>query len=334
MKRWTAPACALALTLLNTTAAWCDEPKACASLPCRTPFVRFDVVRGRLTAACNGQPQARTASATHPSGYPIEHLSVSPAGDKPAVRYQLTDDRQELTIEFTARSDVHLTREPRGESGLARVRFEQLAGQDVKLVVEADGVSRQFTAPGIWHLFMAEPAACREHLFPALQRLRSDWLFAERAESLEAALVELCQSGAIDKRRRCAALVDQLGSGSYQIRQEADRELRGMGQIVIAFLSRLDPTRLDAEQRQRVRRIADDLAICSGDTPERTAAWMLDDQAVWLTLLAHEKPEYRHVAAVQLARICDRPIEFDPAAAEIERRAQIERLRQRLVKGL
>ena len=60
---------------------------------------------------------------------------------------------------------------------------------------------------GVLTLLLAEPAICEEHLLPALARLRTDWLLLERAERLQAALVELCQSGAFEQRRRCATLI-------------------------------------------------------------------------------------------------------------------------------
>lgn len=334
MNRRIAPAYAVALVLLDVAAVWSQDSTASGSLPCRTPFVRFDVINGRLATVCTGQTPPRSATAAHPSGVPTESLTMTAETGKPMVRYQFTDEQQDLVIEFQAGSDVRISREPRGGSGMPRIKFEQLVGSDLKLIVENGDTKKQCSAPTLWHLLLAEPAACQEHLLPALARLRTDWLLCERAKRLQASLVDLCQSGAIEQRRRCAALVDQLASGNYQTRQDADHELRGLGQIALSYLKRLDLTRLDAEQRQRIRRISDSLSVCTGDTPERMAAWMLDDQAIWFTLLSHAKAEYRHEAVLQLSRLCDRPIEFDPAAAEIERNAQIERLRERLAKGL
>ena len=334
MTRRTAPAYAVALLLLDAAAAWCQDPTTSGSLPCRAQFVRFEIREGRLTASASNQAQSRTASAAHPSGSPSETLTSAGPCDKPTVRYERVCARETLIIDIVRGSEVSITREPRGEGKTVRVKFEQFTGRDVLLAIEKDGAERKYAAPSLWHLLLAEWEVCREHLVPVLARLRSDWVFEQRVANLEASLVDLCRSGAIEQKRRCAALVDQLSAGSFQARQQADRELRGMGQIAVAYFSRLDPTRLDSEQRQRLKKISEDLAVFSGDTPERAAAWMLDDKGIWLTLLGHELPEYRHTAALQLSRICDRPIEFDPAAAEIERKAQIERLRERLAKGL
>jgi hypothetical protein len=334
MTRRNAPACALALVLLDVAAAWCQDPTTSGSLPCRTQFVRFEILQGRLTASAVSQTQNRAASAAHPSGLPAETLTATGPCEKPTVRYERVCAREALLIDIVRGTEVSITREPRGEAKTARVMFEQVTGKDLLLSVEKDGKEQKYAGPSLWHLLLAEREVCREHLLPVLARLRSDWVFERRAANLEAALVDLYRSGAIEQRRRCAALVDQLSAGSFQARQQADRELRGMGQLALSYFSRLDPTRLDSEQRQRLKKIADDLAVFSGDTPERAAAWMLDDKSIWLALLAHEAPEYRHTAALQLSRICDRPIEFDPAAAEIERKAQIERLRERLAKGM
>lgn len=334
MNRRFAPAYAVALALLDAAAIWGQEPGQSGNLPTKTQCVRFEIMQGRLTATCSAQSFSRSASAAHPSGSPSESLSISAEGGKPTVRYEWKDARQEVLIEFFAGTDVRISREPRGDALQPRVKFEQLTGKDLKLTVEIGDSRRAIGAPTIWHLLLCEPAMCREHLLPLLELLRTDWLLAERVERLSGALVDMCQAGIIDQRERCAALVDKLGSDSYQARQEADRELRTLDQAFAANFRRLDLTRLDPEQRQRLRKIADDLAVRSADTPERAAVWLLDDQTVWLTLLSHEQAAYRHVAALQLSRICDRPIEFDPAAAEIERKAQIERLRERLAKGL
>lgn len=63
---------------------------------------------------------------------------------------------------------------------------------------------------------------------------------------------------------------------------------------------------------------------------ERVAAWLSNDNAVWLALMSDEDPSKREAATNRLTRIHPGVIQFDPHAEEAERSKQLVLLRSRL----
>jgi hypothetical protein len=122
-------------------------------------------------------------------------------------------------------------------------------------------------------------------------------------------------------------LVEQFKSPEFAARQAADRQLRAMGQSVIAFLERLDERQLNAEQRIRVRRIKRDLIVQDGDTPARVASWLVQDKLVWVALLDNPDAERRAIASRHLTRLAGTTIRFDPLAEASLRQRQVQDLR-------
>ena len=99
--------------------------------------------------------------------------------------------------------------------------------------------------------------------------------------------------------------------------------------MVVTFLQQLDPSRLDAEQQFRIRRITASLADSEGnDTPEQVAAWLAGDPSIWIAMLSRDDLATRKLAVRQLEALLGSPVSFDPAAEPAVRRIQIEQLRR------
>ncbi|MGQ9576670.1 MAG: hypothetical protein ACUVUC_15285 [Thermoguttaceae bacterium] len=293
----------------------------------RHSWIQFQLSSGRVVLKPIRRLQTSTSSTIDSRR---ERLTVRTAGPDPAIDYELTTPDQQLSVRFTAANRLEIRRIPKGDSRIVPIEFQQPAAGPVWLKV-GGSEPREHQAPSLWHLFLAEPALCREQLAPLLNYLRPDWDLPTTAEQIAALLVQSASGGSSPDHKRWAELVKQLGDDRFAKREAADRQLREAGRAVVAYLQQLDPSRLDAEQQFRIRRII--LALTdtgADDTPEQVAAWLLYDPAAWLTLLCHQTEATRRAAARQLEVLLGNPIEFDPAADPQTRARQIDTLRARL----
>jgi len=283
------------------------------------------IVSGRV--AVTGRRFGSTISKST-GGSQRENLTIRVAGGAPVINYRLSTSREELTIDVTGGNRVSILLAAKGDSSLVPVRFDQPAKGPLSLSVGGEGDERVYRAASLWHLFIAEPEVCGRHLAPVLQLLDGNWDPAEMAADVESALVEGATASRQPDRRRWATLVEQLGDDRFARREEADRQLRREGRLVVAYLQRLDPGQLDAEQQYRIRRIVRDLSDRSAaDTPEQVAACLAGDPVIWLALLRRDELSTRRLAAEQLEAVLGQPVAFDPAADPATRRRQLDALR-------
>jgi hypothetical protein len=145
--------------------------------------------------------------------------------------------------------------------------------------------------------------ACQTHLIPILESLRIGWQLEETADDIQVTLLKLADQRKLPQTDHWARLVRQLSRGSFAQRQAAERELRRAGQAVVAYLTQLNPRRLDTEQRERIRSIIDRLVSQTDDTPERVALWLNGDRDVWETLASRGDPTAQRLATAQLERL-------------------------------
>jgi len=125
-------------------------------------------------------------------------------------------------------------------------------------------------------------------------------------------------------------LVKRLKSPHFVDRQHADQQLRVLGVVVLSQFKQLERATLTREQRHRIDRIEKDMAVLKADTPERIVAWMLNDQAVWLSMLSRQDAAKRQIAAARLSEVHPAAKKFHPLAEETQRRKQIDALRLRI----
>jgi len=296
----------------------------------RQGWVQFNLNCGRIVVTgSRGVDFRHSGSTTKGRG---ERLSVRVAGSEPVVTYEITTATQQFRLDASAGNQLLLRRLPEGEhSTLVPAEFSQKANEPITLKVGSKDHERVYRAPTIWHLFLQEPAAAREHLAPLLKILLREYDFADAAKEIESILVRMAQSGAPPDQKRWADWVQELGDPSFAKREEADRKLRESGRVVVTYLQQLDPGRLDAEQRYRVRRI---LLALSGarneESPSQLATWLAGDPAAWLALLSREEELTRRLALKRLEAILGGPLAFDPDADLPTRQKQIEGIRARI----
>lgn len=291
-------------------------------------YVRFFLVQGRIEGF---SPQSdRNTTLTANRNDRQERLSMVLVEGLPTVEYSLTAPDVQLRIELKEGREMLIDRQPKDPAQTA-MRFEQSPQGPTTLTLTAAGTESRHQAPTLWHLWLAQPQACTEHLAPLLGVLRPDWeALPQAAQRVEQALLRAAGTRHVHDRARWTHLVAELAREEFSVRQAADRELRQAGQAVLPFLKNLDPARLDAEQRYRVRLIVEALAgNYEDDSPPNVAAWLVADPAAWLALLERPDVELRQAALEQLRQLLPgQHVEFDPEAEEPIRREQLEKLRQ------
>ena len=98
---------------------------------------------------------------------------------------------------------------------------------------------------------------------------------------------------------------------------------------MIHYLRKLDPARLDAEQKFRVRRIITALGSGEGiDTPDRVTSWLAGDPSIWLGLLSRDS-ESNPAAGLPAAQFPPgQAAGLQSAADEKTRQSQVEQIRR------
>jgi hypothetical protein len=301
-------------------------PPSGPSLWVRTDWARLEIVGGRLVVQSRRCGQCRLVVEPDDAFGQRQTLSIQVQPAVVLVNYQFDDGRTQLALEVDERKHLTITR---CQPLAGQVRFVQPASGPVTLEVGLPAT--KYSAASLWHLLLAEPGVCQKHLLPMLGELRPHWRLMELAESMERALIAQAGADVHAQRRQWQAWVEQLASESFADRQAADVALRSAGQPVVAFLRQQNPTELDPEQRRRIAGILAEVCDGSADSPERVADWLLDDKAIWLTLLGRGEIDQRIAAAEHLSKLCRRSLPFDPSASPESRQAQLAVLREKLV---
>lgn len=327
----------LALVLVSAAVApgaAAEAPPGPLQTPKLTEAARRGWLRARIVSGRIKSGATRLGNMNEPAkegGQRQERLRISIVGQELSVNYELTTPAERLLIEITGPDKLHVRRSPEGESGTTVVDFRQSEDEPLRLAVGPDDEQQVYTAASLWHLLITQPQVSRAHLVPLLQPLDQQWDLAGMADQIETALVRAADEGDLPDPRRWAALIEQLGDERFARREAADRELRSLGRVIYTYLQQLDTSRLDAEQRYRVRRIVMALAArMDNDTPPEIAHWLAGDPAIWLALLERDDESTRRLAAERLESLLEGPVRFDPAADAETRQKQIEQLRLRV----
>jgi len=303
------------------------------SLLAKLQWVHFSIIGGRI----QGVPSSfgSTVSTHHldPITGRTERIAVNVTSGAPAVHYESTSKREQVTVDVTGIDQLRIRRVPIDQPLEPTVEFTQESSGTLLLLAIGEGEQREeFRAAGIWQLMLAQPELCAKHLTPLLELLRPEWRLTATATAVEETLVRSAQTHKLPDVSRWAALVSQLGADQFAPRQQAEKQLRRAGQSVLPYLHSLELSGLSAEQRYRVRRLRDELLTAEDDNPERIATWLLTDQSVWLALLQREDAGRRRAAKEHLSLLLGGPVDFNPDADAATRAAQWAALAKRVAK--
>jgi len=323
-------------------ALWVGRPAAAAEPPKRveTPqlsqaaaagWFRTTIISGRIVV--QGRRFGSTITQSRGEG-PDEEFTIRMAGAVPSISYKISSTEGEFSLSISSGDRISIRQVPGDNSALPQMEFRQSAADEgISLIVGRGGDQKTYAAKTLWHLLIGEAEVCSEHLLPLLEPLLGRHDLGALADQVVTVLVRNNTAAQKPERETWAKLVEQLGDDRFGRREAADRQLRAAGPRVVAFLAGLDRAGLDAEQHYRVARIIRAFSDQGGqDTPELAASWLAADPEIWLALLARDKESTRRLATQQLEVLLGATIDFDPAADEKTRKAQIEQLRLRIVK--
>lgn len=313
-----------------TAAAGAQDLKAMQNLNqvVRSGLLQFRIVTGRVSLNAS-----RVSPIQTPNNFEKQDvLSIqSDYNGDIVMSYNWSNSNRQLSIEVSNVSKVRIRYSGKDDDTQVPVEFYQPLQAKTVLKVGPEGKQQIYSAPNLWHLFLAYPAETKRHLVPLLELLHPNWKLSESAATLESELLRKAGNKEISDRKRWVALVEQLGDESFAKRQAADRAIRAADPAVLSFLQQLDFSRLDAEQQFRVRRIIETLTERLGDdSPEQVASWLAGDASVWLILLNRSEVATRRQAARQLVAMLGGPIPVDPEADPASQKAQMEQLRLRI----
>lgn len=297
----------------------------------RAEWLAFGISAGRVVPVGYRGINVSTRSE---GARPRERLAIRIGLADSAIHYELNETDQELVLDISGRRRLVLRRIPKGQANFAAVQYEQPPQGSVVLRIGVGTDQKTYQASSLWHLLIEYPQVSRRYLVPLVRLLYRQGDLERTAAEIENALVVVARQRLTPDKQRWSQWVAELADPNFATREAADRQLRRAGPIVVPFLEQLEPSRLDAEQQHRIRRIIAALSESSevADTPERVAAWLAGDPEIWLAFLSHADESVRRLAAEQLAGLWGQPLPFDPAAGPEVRARQIHELRARLEK--
>ena len=323
-------ACALLGFAAQATAAAPPPIEASPAITTRMHWIACSMLSGRIVATSEVSVPRMLVQSSGRRQQKRESLSMEISGGVCQMQYDYVaaDDRLQLVL--SAGSQLLLNRTRPAERYL--LKFQQRTERPLVLTIEQGDSKQTWEADGFWQLYLAEPQLVREHLVPLLELLHPAWQLAATGAQIEEALfqTEPIRPREPQVRQQWAELVASLASSKFSQRENAERELHRAGQSVVPYLKGLDESQLDAEQVARIRAVIAALSVDYEDRVDRVAAWLADDERVWLTLLGRDDPARRRIAADRLAMLLGEPVEFDADAAPETRQSQLDNLRQRL----
>jgi hypothetical protein len=294
----------------------------------RLRWMQYKMVAGRIAVSSSYPGTNMTFGPAHVDGRRRERLEIHINQAQIDLQYELVSPDEQLSIALVDGKRLSIHRQ-RSEPNYT-LEFEQNPDRPLLFTLTENDERRSLRADSFWHLYLEEPELVRRRLVPVLEILHPSWQLASLGTALEESLFERAQNPQPLDTHRWHRLVDDLASPKFSDRTTAERELRAAGQVILPFLQNLDRTRLDAEQASRIRALVDSLAASYEDSIDRISTWLAGDEQIWLSLMSRAELPRRRLAAKQLSLLVGAPVEFDPAAGEDQRRAQIERLRARL----
>lgn len=321
-----------ALGLSLAAPAMAQQPLEMPTLldPARMGPVQFRIFSGRVTM--QGHRLGSYTQSANSRGR-NERLTLSANNNELVLSYESTSPSEQLSVEASGAERLMMRRRPRGDSTLIPVEYEQ-ANASVSLTLGVKEKQQVYQGTSLWHLLIAHRETCRQNLVPMLKVLNREWDLVKTAELVESALLSESAARDLPDRRQWGVLVERLGDESFSNREAADRRLREAGRSVITYLRQIDSSRLDAEQRYRIRRII--LAASTAEdtqSPDQVVAWLSGDPAIWLILLGRDDESTRRLAAARLEALLGKPISFHPAADPATRKREIDALRKQFPGG-
>jgi hypothetical protein len=323
-------ACLLFCLLFQHASPVRAEAPRTISLLARLKWAQFQLVLGRIEVANIHSSQSRTA--TSEGDDLAEKVSISGDTDIPSVRYERLTPSELVAITVIDGDRVEIDRIATSSLEIVPVRFRQNPGAEVILRIGDDADSQTHRAPTLWHLMVAVPDVCESHLLPLLELMQPSWKCDEMLSRATDELLREADTSDFDTRHTARGLIAKLKCSDFATRQQAQEQLFQLGLGVLPYLNHIADSELTREQQRRLEQVRIELRGKQADSPERLALWLVEDERIWLLMLAHDELPIRTYAASHLTKRFAKPIDYDPEGTPLERQQQVARIRTRLVR--
>ncbi|MDA1050003.1 MAG: hypothetical protein O3C40_05925 [Planctomycetota bacterium] len=323
-------ACLLLCLLFQHAASVRAEVPPATSLLARSRWVQFQIVLGRIEVANIQSSQTRTATSGGEGVDLFEKLTISGDTDTPSVRYERVTPSDLLIFKVINGNRVEIDRAATRSRQVVPVRFLQPPGGDIELRVGAESDSQTYRAPTLWHLMVGSPEVCETHLLPLLKVMQPGWRFEEVLSRAMDELIREADASDFALRHTARRSIAKLNSPTFATRQLAQQQLIQLGVGILPYLNQISTSELTREQQRRLEHVRVDLRGEEADSPERLAMWLVEDERIWVSMLAHDELPIRKMAAGHLAKRFPNPIGFDPEGTPLERTQQVARIRTRI----
>ncbi len=268
----------------------------------RADWVAFHVAWGRIEAV-----MPREGSVGHESGDRVGKETIGIVADPVGgtLEYFVSGAQGELRLWVGRNGDIDLFWTPADRASDPEVRFVQSVARDEPLIlsVDAGAAPRDYSAPTLWHLWIAHPDVARRHLAPLLAVVMPRRHVEGRIAAIEAALLQDAARRNVPRHADWLACLQGLADDRAIRREAADAALRAEGAAVLWFMEHVQPE-LEVEQQFRLHRIRRELAGSRpDDTPASTARWLAGDPRIWSVLAERPDPHVQSLAQDALKQL-------------------------------
>jgi hypothetical protein len=285
------------------------ESKPRPWLPVEQGVARFRISFGRIHFdRLSGRDHQRQA-VEYADGV-TESYFIRPADGGVEAQYERTRpgvDR--VAFAFSPCGAFTLTKELFGESGETRVELVQPEHGWMTLTSSDGGDAKTLRAPSLWHMYLADPEACRKYVSPTLRELGITIDYASVGERLADLAIARADKVEPPTREDALGWIHDLSDPSFKVRRAAVEHLRQMGPSLVAWVRLFPVEKLDREQCDRLRELVGTLEASSNDRPDRLAAWLAEDPWLWFELLSHEEESVRQLAARRIEALTGESVE-------------------------
>lgn len=241
-----------------------------------------------------------------------ETLHVSSVSGNPMLHYSLSSQDVRITIEADGRGVWRIESNTLQRGNHRRMIVQQMPGEPILMRSISDTSEQTLQATTWLHLREAEPAVFAESLEPIVDELLWPYRFGELAETAHRQSLQQSSADAVCDAT-LAAWIDDLRSTDRVTRLAADRQLTNIGISLLPRLASVDESRLDAEQRHRLRKIQAKLRPRGEDDAARLANLIRDDFAYWRLAGQRLQDHERQLVDSRFRRIGGYTPLFDPS---------------------
>ena len=248
-----------------------------------TPFIvksawlKFGVYDGRIMAKDIRRTQSRSLTLYHDEQEAKEHLVVRTIPGKYRLKYSLIAPEETLELEY----DINGVFSIRRKIGEDSVQLRQNGTDPIKVVVARSGVYTEYSAQRLWLVLLSMSELDRQAAITLMERLcprtHVSLLLDESLAGLRRLALRPTQLDITNVR----LLVGMLDDESFNVRQQADRQLRSLGRPLVGLLEHVDYAELSTEQRIRLRLIAKHFQVVQRDSVDTIVATLKWNPQFW-----------------------------------------------------